>query len=400
MNKLIPRKELETLKKWDSEPEAIIILGARRVGKSTLMSQYSNWLVAEKDIKPDQILQYNLDFEADRIELESQISVSNKLNDLDDGKAYVFIDEIQRRKDSGLFLKGLIDKFPQVKFIVSGSSSLEIRSKVADVLTGRKKEIYLLPLSVEEVSSRENFLEDLLVTGGYPAVFLSKTKELKIERLEEIITSYMRKDVQDYLGVELTEKYKQIMTLLANQIGGLVSNSNYTSNLNIHLQTLERYFEILKNTFILDFVEPFSTNPSNEIVKAPIPYFLDNGLRNSLLNTFEFRDNKVLGLLFENLVYLEIKRSIPKTQIIKFWRTKDGREVDFIVTNRVARLPIEVKYQNIKDFRLTNSIQAYLNKYKPENFIIVNLDKNEDIQFGKTLVKYRTIENFQAELKI
>ena len=202
---MIPRLALNELISWIDEPETLVILGPRQVGKTTLMDQLQTWLVDEKGVKKKNLLSFNLDFKPDRKRLQTQADLAQEIQNASD-RVFVFIDEVQRLDEPGLFLKGIIDVFPQVKLVVSGSSSLQIRSKVADVLTGRKQLINLSPLFINEVKSlKDDYLERLLVTGGYPAVFTSNNKDKQIARLGEIVSSYLEKDVEDYLGIELVE---------------------------------------------------------------------------------------------------------------------------------------------------------------------------------------------------
>lgn len=389
----IYRDRFDELKKWFHEPEILVILGPRQVGKTTLVKDYLSWVEKEKNISKSNIFAYNLDRQQHRDELADQTVFAERISS-SSGKKVVFIDEIQRLENPGVFLKGLTDTMPDVKFIVTGSSSLEIRSKIADVLTGRKHVIELSPLSYNEAKTySEDPLPELLVRGGYPAVFTTKIKEKKLARLDEIMTSYIQVDIKDFLGIEYIDKYTQLMTLLSGQIGGLVNHAHLTSVLHVHLTTLERYLSVLHNTFILDFIYPFSRNSAREIIKAPVPYFLDLGIRNFVLGSFgklDKRDDR--GLLFENFIYTEIKRVVPSYATIRYWRSKDAKEVDFIVGHELKYVPIEVKFQSISEPKVTSSMKSFIHLYKPENFIVVNRTLREEAYWNNTKIQFITID--------
>jgi len=397
---MIPRLALNELISWIDEPETLVILGPRQVGKTTLMDQLQTWLVDEKGVKKKNLLSFNLDFKPDRKRLQTQADLAQEIQNASD-RVFVFIDEVQRLDEPGLFLKGIIDVFPQVKLVVSGSSSLQIRSKVADVLTGRKQLINLSPLFINEVKSlKDDYLERLLVTGGYPAVFTSNNKDKQIARLGEIVSSYLEKDVEDYLGIELVEAYKKLLVMLADQLGQLVNISSLSRTLNLHFKTVERYLSGLQNTFLLDLVYPLATKSSIEIVKSPVPYFWDLGIRNWMLNDFRrLSDRDDRGLLFENLVYLEVKRLISKSWQIKFWRTKSKNEVDLVVTNRLLYLPIEVKFSELDKPEVSTSMKAFIENYEPEVMLVINRTLRAEKRWGSAVIKYRTIEDLGEEIE-
>lgn len=394
----IHRNKLEELKTWYRDPETIVVLGPRQVGKTTLVKTFLSWVKEEKNLPESNIFAYNLDLKKDKQALEDQTKLFERLTSLK-GKKLVFIDEIQRMPEPGIFLKGLIDTIPEVKFIVTGSSSLEIRSKIADVLTGRKHEIELSPLSYQEARTViEDPLPELLVRGGYPAVFTTPKRDKKMARLNEIVKSYLQNDINDFLGIELMDKYVQLMTLLSGQIGGLVNHSHLTNVLNIHLNTLERYLSILQNTFILDFIYPFGNNPSREIIKAPIPYFIDLGIRNHFLGAFQpLEQRNDRGLLFQNFVYTELRRLVPAFMRIRYWRTKNQQEVDFVVGHELEQIPVEVKYTDLEKPEITSSMKIFIQTYTPKQFVVVNKSFSSEMWWNNTKIQFIPISELEKE---
>jgi hypothetical protein len=269
------------------------------------------------------------------------------------------------------------------------------------VLTGRKHVIELSPLSYNEAQSQVNYpLSELLVRGGYPAVFTTQNQDKKMARLNEIVNSYIETDIKDFLGIEYIDKYTKLMTLLSGQVGGLINHAHLTSVLSVHLTTLERYLSILQNTFILDLIYPFSRNPSREITKAPVPYFLDNGIRNYFLGNFqpiELRNDR--GLLFENFVYTQLRQIIPPWFNIHYWRSKDKKEVDFIVGHQLTHIPVEVKYKEYDSVEITTSMKAFIQMYNPPTFVVVNLSLAEQTRWNTTDIYFTPIHRLTETIQ-
>lgn len=387
---LIKRDVFQQVIDWIDEPEVIVVTGPRQVGKTTLLTQVSDWLKKEKKVNPGDIHWYNLDLESDKDKLSSQGVIEELLQTSSD-RQYLFIDEVQRLSEPGLFIKGLVDRYPQAKFVVSGSSSLDIRSKVGEVLTGRKHVVHMYPLSIQETGIES--LKKLMLTGGYPAVFTTKDSSKQKARLEEIVQSYLDKDIQDFLGVELIEEYRKLMVLLADQIGQLINVSKFSRELNIHFQTVERYLSILNQTYILNLVYPYGSKASVEIVKSPVPYYVDLGIRNYLLQSFaEIPERQDKGALFENLVYTELLKSISAGIQIRYWRTKSGKEVDLVLTNRLKPLPVEVKFSHLDQPLVTSSMKAFIETYEPDTFVVVNLSLTAQKRWGSANIIYTTLD--------
>lgn len=393
---VIERKLKKEIIPWLNRDEIIVLTGARQTGKSVLLYQ----LISDYLIKKTNIVYYfNLDVKEHKDKLNDPKYLINLITS-SKSKCYILIDEIQRLKEPGLFLKGIYDLNLNVKFIVSGSSSIEIKSKIHETLTGRKKVFHLNSFDIEElvwlfypdkptneVLKNEIYsnevLNHYLIYGGYPKVAKEKNKKLKIELLDEIFKSYIEKDIKSFLNIENDKAFTNLIKLLSAQIGNLINKDELSNTLGIHKNTLDGYLFYLEQTFILDFVRPFYKNQRKELLKNPKVYFLDLGLRNYAINSFEdlaFRPDK--GALHENLSYLLLKKKQKIDNPIHFWRTKSGAEVDFILMDGLKPIPYEIKATPLQDFKISRSLRSFIQTYNPKEAYCINLTKT-----GRTIVE-------------
>ncbi len=265
----------------------------------------------------------NLDVESDKEFFANQAKLIKKI-ELEIGRkpGFVFIDEIQRKADAGIFLKGIYDMNLPYKFIVSGSGSVELKEKIHESLAGRKRIFELATLSFEELVNfktdykYENrlkdffeleqnrvaeFLEDYLNFGGYPRIILAEERVEKLKLINEIYQSYLERDIAYLLQVHKTEAFSNLIKVMAAQIGNLVNLSELSSTLGIAIKTVRDYLWYLEKTFVLQRVTPYFRNIRKEITKSPIFYFYDFGLRNFALGSFG--SLKDPGFVFQNFVF-------------------------------------------------------------------------------------------------
>lgn len=397
---MIKRVLLGELKKHFGQKEISLIIGPRQSGKTTLMLLLKEYL--EK--RGQKTVFLNLDIEADNQFFTSQAKLIQKIKlELGEQKGFVFIDEIQRLKNAGLFLKGIYDMNLPYKFIVSGSGSLELKEKIPESLVGRKRIFRLFPLSFQEFANyktryryekklpeffrlekekTENLLQEYLKFGGYPRVALAQTAGEKQKILEEIFQSYLEKDISYLLRIEKTDVFSQLAKILASQVGQLVNYSELSSTLGIAQQTLKNYLWYLEKTFVVEKVTPYFKNIRKEITKSPVFYFSDLGLRNYSLG---FPPN---GFLFQNFVFNILKEKIRFSEKIYFWRTKDGAEVDFILETAKGPIPLETKYSHLKETKPTRSLKSFIKKYQPKEAFVVNLSLKKTIIFKQTKIHF------------
>lgn len=368
--------------------EAMILLGPRQVGKTTLMREMQKYLVENKKILPKNIFFFNLDILSDREIFQSQSDFINFLRERSRNDfIYVFIDEAQRIPQSGIFIKGIYDLELPVKFILSGSSSLEIKNKMQETLTGRKKVFAILPfsfeefldwkedkfkeiifqstaLTAEELFKANDYLNEYIAYGGYPRIVIEKDEEKKKELLEEIYSSYIEKDIIGFLKIDNSLAFSGLVKFLALQNGQLANMHQISKSLNLNQRTTEKYVGYLEQTFVIRKLSPFFSNAQKEMVKMPKIYFLDTGIKSLIASDFsKFKNRSDGGALLENFVFNEIKRKLKMAERTNFWRNKTGAEVDFIIRKGVEIIPMEVKTKN-EDLKIEKSLRSFCGDYK------------------------------------
>jgi len=403
---VIKRKLLKELRDHLSKKEISLIIGPRQSGKTTLMFFLKNYL--EK--KGKKTLFLNLDIESDRQFFASQTTLIDKIQlELGYQGGFVFLDEIQRKENAGLFLKGIYDMGLPYKLIVSGSGSIELKEKIHESLIGRKRIFELKTLSFEEfINHKTNYqyenkfeefltidkiqaqrlLEQYLKFGGYPKVVLAETLLEKERTIDEIYRSYLERDIA-LLGVVKTEAFSNLIKIIASQSGSLTNFSELSSTLGISVQTVKNYLWYAEKTFIIKKVAPYFKNIRKEITKSPTYYFTDLCLRNFALNLFgqEITNRQDAGLLFQNFVFLNLWENLKLGNAqIRFWRTKEGAEVDFVVDFVKEQIPIEVKFGKLKKTKISRSFRSFLNKYQPQKALIINLELKAEERVGRTKI--------------
>lgn len=326
INRKIEKNIVENLFKG----KVIIIYGARQVGKTTLVKKIADDYKSQSGY-----------FNCDLISVQDALSIpeANRIKNFLGDHNIIILDEAQRIKNIGLILKILIDTYPELQIIATGSSSFDLANEINEPLTGRKIVFNLFPLSVEEIMGDNGFLyinsklEKILRYGTYPDVFFSEDKEAA-SKLEEIASSYLFKDILSFDKIKKSSIIVKLLQLLALQVGSEVSYNELASKLGINRITVEKYIDILEQCFILFRINSFSRNLRNEISKSIKIYFYDLGVRNILiknLNPLDIRNDA--GFLWENFCILErIKRNKYNNIFANyyFWRTYDQKEIDFI----------------------------------------------------------------------
>lgn len=393
--KIVKRMAFPALLSHLKEKEATILLGPRQVGKTTLMKELRKYLIEDKNVLASNIYFFNLDILGDQELFESQEKFISFLKERSQHNfIYVFIDEAQKIKQSGTFIKGVYDLGLPIKLILSGSSSLEIKNKLGEPLTGRKKLFTILPFSWEEfldykdpgfkktafestiLTSEEKYkltryLDEYLAYGGYPRVVTEDDKNTKKELLEEIYGSYIEKDIAGFLKIREPLAFSNLVKLLAIQNGQLANTHSISKALNLNQRTVEKYLYYLEQTFVIAKLPPFFSNAKKELVKMPKIYFFDTGLKNLLTADFSgLSQRKDKGELLENFVFNELKKKLNKTDKLNFWRSKSGAEVDFVTRQGTSLSAFEVKAKN-ENLKTEPSLKAFLMQYESrKNYIL------------------------------
>lgn len=401
---MIKRELFERISPYLKEKEIVLVAGPRQAGKTTLLQMIKKSL----EEKHNKTVFFNLDIERDRQFFTSQEALISQIKlHLGNNNGYVFIDEIQRKENAGLFLKGIYDMSLPYKFIISGSGSLELKEKIHESLTGRKIVFSLRTLSLKEVINyktgylyeknlpyffkndqilADQLLQDYLNFGGYPRVVLSEEIEKKRVTINEIFQSYLEKDIVYLLGLKKTDEFINLVKIISSQIGHLVNLTEISSTLCISIKTAKLYLWYLEKTFVLKKISPFYSNFRKEITKMPIYYYEDLGLRNFAVNQYEnFNQSSQSGFLFQNFVcQLISERLVNASESLHFWRTQDKAEVDFIVKSGSSAYPIEVKFTKLNKLEMTRSFSSFINKYKPNKAYVINLGFEGKVRINKT----------------
>ena len=407
---VIQRTILEDIRRDLQREEIAFLAGPRQAGKTTIMK-----ILQELDSSGQKTLYLSLDYEMDRIYFDSQHNLMKKVTlELGAGPGFVFIDEIQRKENAGLFLKGIQDQRMPFKFIVSGSGSVDLKAKIKESMLGRKRIYDVFPLSLLEfvnyrtgyrysdrlpdfVSLEQARAADLLLEymtyGGYPRIVLEQEAREKLRVMDEIYQGYMSRDIAYLLNIDKIEAYGQLMRTLADQAGKIINYSELCTTLGLALPTVKHYCWYAEETYILQRITPFFRNVRCEISKAPSVYFSDLGFRNYALRVFgkEQRPDD-LGFGFQNLVYLVLREKLRWSgSQIHFWRTKAKAEIDFVVAYGKDVIPVEVKFKDLVKPSLPRAMVGFMEKYRPTLCLVVNKSLRTTIQTGDATVRFITI---------
>jgi predicted AAA+ superfamily ATPase len=356
------------LKDLTESGKIVLLYGPRQAGKTTL----SKMIIEKIGIK-------SLLVNADQAKYVDVLSSRDllKLKSLVSGYELLFIDEGQRVPDIGLNLKILHDEIPDLKILVTGSSSFLLSGRVTESLTGRKKVHTLLPLSMEELSEHFNSfeineqLEERLVYGNYPEVVTLTGYREKEEYLREISSSYIYKDILELENIKYPLKIRDLLRLLAFQVGSQVSIHELGKQLGLNRETVERYLYLLEQSFVIYRLSAFSRNLRKEITKSDKFYFYDNGIRNIIIDNMNLLNARNdVGALWENFIISERKKYLLSNQKhanCYFWRTYSGAEIDYIEDIQGELFAYEIKYSKTKG-KLPKTWQEHYNS----NFQLVN----------------------------
>jgi len=319
---------------------AIIIYGARRTGKTTLLEQ----LAGDKQ----DALMVNGDFNVSHATFD--FHTVEELEMRFGGYKYLFVDEAQRIVDIGIKLKAIIDAFPQLQVVATGSSSLDLSNFTTEPLTGRKFEFILSPFSTQELYDHDRInavMDNLhlrLIYGNYPEVYLNPSDAAEI--LAEVTGSYLFRDVLSYQEVRRPDLMRTLLKAIALQLGNQVSYAELGSIVGLDAKTVERYIYLMEQSFIIFRLGSFSRNIRTELKRSNKIFFWDNGIRNALINTFDPLNNRQdVGALWENYFISERRKYMLNRRVgfdHYFWRTTQKQEIDLI----------EVAGQDLRAFEL------------------------------------------------
>jgi predicted AAA+ superfamily ATPase len=363
--KIYKRTVTEAIGRILSTDDIIVIHGARQVGKTSILMLLQDQLQASNEQT------YYFDLEDSRFVSLLDKGVDEFVTYLAEQgfdlpalraagrKLYVMIDEIQYLANPSSFLKLLADHHRYLKIIVSGSSSFEIKSKFKDSLVGRTVNFEIYPLSFQEFLTfneisfvpADHFTEkktaelrrlymEFALYGGYPKIVLTQGSDIKEKYLQQIIDTYVRKDIRDLAEIKDVNKFNRLLETLASQSGNLLNVSELSVTAGLARETIERYLLILEQTYILRLVRPFSRNLRAELFKTPKVFFFDTGLMQMLW--LKRLQKEILGPVFETSIFAELVKRHGPEQVF-YWRTQDKKEIDFVVKFPDKVFPVEAK---------------------------------------------------------
>lgn len=366
----LERSITSTLLRQLSSGKVLILLGPRRVGKTQLLEHIAavnnqKYLALNgEDYAVHEIL------ERRSVENYRQIIADNEL---------LIIDEAQKIPEIGQILKLMIDSFPALKIIATGSSAFDLNNYTGEPLTGRKKTFQLFPVSeteydqIENVIVKKDAMQHRLIYGNYPELLHIPDNKEKVNYLNELVKSYLLKDILSFENIQNSDKILNLLRTIAFQNGCEISLQHLGKKLSMSKNTVEKYLDLLSKVFVIHKLEGFSRNLTKEITKSSKWYFYDNGLRNILIanmNPITLRED--IGMLWENYIISERLKYQEYTGMLVqnyFWRTYDQQEIDWI-ENRDGQLhAYEFKWSANK---IKKSPVAWQKAYPDATFTIIN----------------------------
>ena len=393
------RNLYEEIKETAKSTKISYLFGARQVGKTHLLKKlYKNFKKSKY---------YNLEIpEHNRLFNGTEEEIFNLIKDSGD---FVFIDEFRYIKNASKIFKAIydlgdFDSKQKTKIFASGSSALEMHKHLSESMAGRFKKFNIKPLSVEEFRNLYDTHDDFinyLTYGGLPGVYDSdenpdnKTKQ---EYLKQIFNTYIQKDVKSLVKEENLSAFNDLIYYLACNQGDILPSSNIAPEVKTTEKTVERYLDILQNTFVLYKIQSFSGNLSNELKKSKKYYFYDLGIRNAILGRFLSPEKaKDKGKIWETYVCLYLMSIINEANTqIKFWRTSDNNlEIDFIYLRDQIPYPIEVK-SNIRKPEVPAAFKTFIKSYTNTPFgVVMNEKLDEEIDYKGTKIYFISFKNIE-----
>lgn len=430
---IIKRNLLNVIEPFLKRKEFISIVGPRQSGKTTFLNILRDYLI-ENGIEEDNINIITFEnrkllsqFEKNPVDF-----IKSYINKHEDKTIYFMLDEFQYVKEGGQKLKLIYDTVENVKVIITGSSSLELKAEVGKYMVGRLLTFHLYPFNFQEVlrsrdrrfeniyknehnkildkvfnkkdikikNGKDNFVNEMVeiyenycIWGGYPMVALSQNKAEKEKVLTDIFNNYILKDVKGLLELTTDENLLTLARHLAAQIGNTVVWQNLGQKSKLNFKQLKKHVKILEETFICQRIKPFFKNRQKELVKNPKIYFIDPGFRNNLTENSAPLDRRSdSGFVVENSVFIQLMQLVERISgRMNFWRKKSGPEVDFIIRNEGKVIPVEIKFSSFSEPKLSSSFISFINSYKPELGLILTKDFWGEIEKNSTKIVFAPV---------
>ena len=390
---MIKRNVFNKLEQELTQPEILILLGPRQVGKTTLLKMLQEFCerkgrkTAFFDLEQPSIL---AEFNRTDREIIEKIAGSGDV---------VFIDEFQYVSNISKIFKAIFDSDLKIKIVCSGSSSLQIHKHLKESLAGRRFLYRIFPLTYSELKSAipGYSLKEYLKFGGMPGLTQTDSVERKQQILNELLGSYILKDIRSLVKEENIRAFNHLLYLLAENQGSTISVNSLANEVGMSPKAIGHYLDILEQTYVSYRVSSYSKNLGNELKKSCKTYLYDLGIRNVLLKDFSGPEREDYGIVLESFVFLRLQTMIQPNMEIKFWRTKDGAEVDFILLKDRQPIPIEVKAK-INLSEVPQGIKRFLARYPDvRSAYVINSNTHGKAQYNKCVIEYLTFEEFATE---
>lgn len=410
---IYPRDLIKNIVPFLRRREFIAVVGPRQSGKTVFLEILKAYLYEKLKVKKGmiQIITFEdrkllAQFEADPVTfIQSYMPIDTP------GTFYLMMDEFQYAEEGGQKLKLIYDTVKNVKIIITGSASLDIKAQIGKFMVGRVLTFYLYPFNfgeflrtrdyrLEKIYRQNNekitkwlfggkafkikrgadiFMEEIIklyeefcVWGGYPAVILSKNKEERKKVLADIYNNYILKDIKTLLELATENKLYRLSQYIATQIGNITVYQNLAQASDLDFRNLKKHLNILGETFICKEIKPFFRNRQKELSKNPKIFFLDMGFRNNLIENMSGLDKRTdTGAIVENSIFIRLNELYKDIAKINFWRTKAGAEVDFMLEIKGELIPVEVKYSNFDTEKISKSLASFIDSFNPKYTVVL-----------------------------
>lgn len=391
---MINRFILEQLQKEIKQPEIDILLGPRQVGKTTLLK------MLEEKSKKEGVRTAFFDLEQPEVLASFNLPDAEIIEKLHQAGGLILIDEFQYLENASKIFKAIFDKKTKTKLICSGSSSLEIHKHLKESLAGRRFLFRIFPLQYAEIKRAQTHydIETYLRYGGMPALTHTNDERRKQMILSELLAAYIQKDIKALIREENIRAFNHLLYLLAQNQGSLISAHSLSREINMSMNALNRYLDILEQTYVNTRLYSFSTNLGNELKKSCKTYLYDLGVRNALIKDFSKpNERQDKGILLESFVFLKLKPMLQPDMELKFWRTKDGAEVDFILLKNRKPIPIEVKAK-LNGLEIPSGLRRFLLRYPhTKRAIVISENQESRLQEKNCEITFVSLETFALQ---
>ncbi len=386
------RPVFDKLKDELENQKVLILLGARQVGKSFLMYELENEVLNEENKSKF----FNLELPSDnRFFAQDEIELYKSLT-----KDYIFIDEFHYIGNATKLFKAIYDdRKNKIKIIASGSSALEIHRHLKESLAGRKVTYLITPLNFTELRQVKKSFDWYLNMGGYPELIKIKNKKDQVKYLEEVVKTYILKDIKALIDEEHIPSFNAMLYYLAFNQGQVISANNLANEYRLNHATVERYLEILSQTYILHKIPSYASNLSNELKKSKKYYFYDMGIRNSIINNFEdISKRQDKGSIYEQYLCNFLLNNAPANAELRFWRTRNDDEIDFVYLKDNKPYIFEVK-SKLRKAEVPDAMKIFINNYRHlQAAYVVNENIEAEVSYKDFTVNFIKISNLEDDL--